>query len=141
MTYHVTRIQLDDFEVPDIAPGHTLKQIEIAAQDGRTRYHRLYADNYGDSKAMIDSACLYIIRHVGWSNAKIELVLVRDDDRNIEGRMVYDCDSDCWTQFVDEIDAVPLGVMPTVAESDTPTGVIHPRYAEIVGDEEIMPIV
>jgi hypothetical protein len=140
VTYHTTRIQLDDFETPDIAPGHTLTTIEITSRTG-TRYHRMYAANYGDSKQMIDAACLYIVQHVGWSNAKIELVLQRDDGE--EGRMVYDCDSDCWTQFIDEIDAVPLGVMPTVAESEQPTNVIvvHPMFAELVTDAEAMEVV
>jgi hypothetical protein len=140
VTYHVTRIQLEDFETPDIPAGHTLTTIEITAQDGRTRYHRLYATSYPTPAAMIDSACLYVVQHVGWSNAKIELVLVRDDGE--EGRMVYDCDSDTWVQFIDEIDAVPLGLMPTVTESDTPTNVnvVHPLLAELVTDEEAMEV-
>lgn len=137
--FHVAKLQLEDFTVPAIPDCYRLKMIEItkAATDGRGRYNRIWLDDYADEASLIDAACDYIIRKVGWVNARIELVLERIGDR-YEGRMAYDCDEDTWeTTLADDEESVfpHAADAPAVADPDsTPTRCLHPLAVAVTDD-------
>jgi hypothetical protein len=162
VTYHTTSLQLGEFTVPELPTGYRVESVTVCdttrtwpSSERREKtftveeQKRYESDKTQAEKALqaINLACEHVLEDIGWGRAEITLDLVGDGLP--AKRMIYTGRNDNWDTETDEIDiieddpeAVQIGVMPTVAESEQPTNVIvvHPLFAELVTDAEAMPI-